>query len=150
MDTGTYPDSRVSDFVKSQVVPLRLRHDGQPLAGVFNIHWTPTHLVLDAEGREHHRAVGFLPPEELIPFILLGIGKVWFDGDMYFEAAHVLEKLLADYPRSDSAPEAVYLRGVALYKSTGDPKPLKKAYEQLQLQYPASAWTKRAYPYRLL
>ena len=37
MDTGTYPDSRVADFVKRQVVPLRLRHDGQPLAGVFNI-----------------------------------------------------------------------------------------------------------------
>jgi outer membrane protein assembly factor BamD (BamD/ComL family) len=57
---------------------------------------------------------------------------------------------LAEYPKSDSAPEAVYLRGVCGYKSTHAPKPLKEAYERLQAQYPSSEWTKRAYPYRLL
>ena len=29
----------------------------------FNISWTPTLLVLDATGREHHRVVGFVPSE---------------------------------------------------------------------------------------
>jgi hypothetical protein len=28
--------------------------------------------------------------------------------------------------------------------------PLKAAYEKLQAEYPASEWTKRAYPYRLI
>jgi len=61
-----------------------------------------------------------------------------------------LEALLAGYPKSDAAPEAIFLRGVSRYKSTHEAKPLKEAYELLQAQYPGSEWTKRAYPYRLL
>ena len=36
------------------------------------------------------------------------------------------------------------------FKNTGNPAPLKEAYETLSSQYPDSEWTKRAYPYRLL
>ena len=66
------------------------------------------------------------------------------------EAISAREELLAKYPRSDSAPEAIYIRGVSRYKSTHDAKPLKEAYERLQQEYPTSEWTERASPYRLL
>ncbi|NWF94082.1 MAG: tetratricopeptide repeat protein [Syntrophaceae bacterium] len=150
MDAVTYPNDKVIEFIQRRMIPLRVSFDAQPLSSDFNIKWTPTLITLDALGKEHHRTVGFLPPEELIPSLLLGIAKSHFEGEGFSEALSTLEELLTDYPRSDAAPEAIYLRGVCTYKSTHDPKPLKAAYEQLQASYPSSEWTKRAYPYRLL
>jgi hypothetical protein len=150
MDAVTYPDTRVSDFIEKKLIPLQVPYNHQPLSIDFNVQWTPTLVTLDAEGKEHHRTVGFLAPEELIPSLLLGVSKVHFDLEQFVPALATLEALLAEYPKSDAAPESIYLRGVTRYKSTHDPKPLKEAYELLQAQYPGSEWTKRAYPYRLL
>jgi len=149
MGAVTYPKAEVVEFVEQNLVPLQVLSDA-PLAKDFNLQWTPTLIVLDTDGKEHNRAIGFLPPEELIPMLMVGIGKCYFDNQQFDKAISTLEKLLAQYPKSDAAPEAVYLLGVARYKSTHDPKPLKQAYEQLASQYAASEWTKRASPYRLL
>jgi tetratricopeptide (TPR) repeat protein len=150
MDAVTYPNESVVEFVQKNIIPLRVAFDAKPLATDFNVQWTPTLIVLDENGKKHHRTVGFSPPDELIPSLLLGIAKSHFDRERFSEALSTLDKLLSDYPKSDSAPEAIYLRGVCRYKSTHDPKPLKGAYDQLQANYPSSEWTKRAYPYRLL
>ncbi|TLD41886.1 MAG: hypothetical protein JETT_1827 [Candidatus Jettenia ecosi] len=150
MDAVSYPEKRVNEFITNSFIPLRVRSDAQPIATNFNLKWTPTHIVLDTEGKEHHRTIGFLSPEELIPSLLLGIAKVHFDLSEFKEAISKLEKVLSDFPESGSAPEAMYLRGVCLYKSTNNSKGLKDAYEQLQNTYPESEWTKRASPYRLL
>ena len=82
--------------------------------------------------------------------LMLGMAKTHFDHDQLEEAVRILEKILADYPKSESAPEAVYLRGVCRYKTTHKAQALKEIYEQLQASYPASEWAKRAAPYRLL
>ncbi len=150
MDAVTYPHPAVVEFVQTHLIPVQVAYDAQPLATDFNIQWTPTLVTLDSEGKEHHRTVGFLSPEELIPSLMLGMAKCHFDLERFDQAVSTLEKLLAEYPRSDSAPEAIYLRGVSRYKSEHDAKFLKEAYERLQANYPASEWTKRAYPYRLL
>ncbi len=150
MDAVSYPDTGVIDFISNHVIPLRVQSDSEPLATDFNVKWTPTIVTLDSEGTEHHRSVGFLAPAELIPCMLLGVAKVYFDADRFEKALLNLEKIVSDYSTSDSAPEAIYLRGVNLYKSTQDPKPLKEAYEKLEQDYPGSEWAKRAYPYRLL
>jgi hypothetical protein len=150
MDAVTYPQGKVIEFVQKHFIPLRVAFDAQPLATDFQVKWTPTLIVLDAKGKEHHRSVGFLAPEELIPALMLGNAKTHFDQDQINEALAILEKLLADYPKSDSTPEAIYLRGVCRYKSTHKAQPLKEAYEQLQAAYPSSEWAKRASPYRLL
>lgn len=150
MDAVTYPAANVAEFIKKEMIPLRLQFNAQPFVTDFNVQWTPTLITLDADGKEHHRTVGFLSAEELIPSLLLGIAKCHFDQQRFNEAISSLDKLLTEYPNSDSAPEATYLRGVSKYKSTHDPKSLKGAYEQLQASYPLSEWTRRAYPYRLL
>ena len=84
--------------------------------------------------------MGFLGPEELIPSILLGMGKCFFETDRFAEALATFEKLLTINPLSDSSAEAVFLRGVARYKSTKNPKPLREAYEELNSVYPQSEW----------
>ncbi|MDY0039098.1 MAG: hypothetical protein RBS57_02225 [Desulforhabdus sp.] len=140
----------MSSFISESVVPLRLPYDHKPLSEQFQVKWTPTLITLDADGKEHHRTVGFLPPEELIPSLLLGRAKLDFDLDNFESSIKILEKIVSDHSKSDSAPEAIYLLGVSRYKSTHEAKPLKDAYEKLQAEYPDSEWTKRAYPYRLL
>lgn len=150
MDAVTYPDEKVVEFIQKSLIPLRVAFNAQPLATQFSLKWTPTLITLDPDGKEHQRTVGFLPPEELIPSLLLGIAKSYFDRERFGEALSTLDKIATDYSQSDSTPEAIYLRGVCGYKSTHNPKPLKEAYEHLQAKYPSSEWTKRAYPYRLL
>lgn len=150
MDAVSYPDPRVVDFVTETVVPLRVPADSRPLADDFRVTWTPTLVTLDLYGKEHHRTVGFLPPEELIASLILGIGKCDYDGGAFNDAICRFDRILADYPKSGAAPEAVYLRGVSRFKGSHDPAALKEAYEKLTADYPASDWAKRAGPYRLL
>jgi tetratricopeptide (TPR) repeat protein len=150
MDAVTYPDEKVMAFVQEYLIPLQVAFDAKPLSQDFNIKWTPTLITLGADKREHHRTVGFLDPDAFIASSLLGIGKYHFDTDRFQEALGFFEKIISGHPRSDSAAEAIFLRGVSRYKNTGDAKPLKEAYETLSSQYPDSEWAKRAYPYRLL
>ena len=150
MDAVTYPHASVVEFLRENMVSLKVAHDAKPLAADFNVKWTPTLITLDPEGKEHHRSVGFLSPQELIPSLILGMAKIHFDAERMREAISLLERLLTEFPRSDAAPEAIYLLGVSRYKLTKDVKPLKEAYARLQSEYPSSEWTKRASPYRLL
>ncbi len=150
MDAVTYPKETVRDFVNQNFVGLRVSFDTQPLARDFNLQWTPTLVTLDTDGKEHHRTVGFLPPEEFVPSGWLGIAKVHFDAGRFQEAVSALEGILEHHPGSDAAAEAMFLKGVALYKHTHEPKHLREAYEELQRKWPSSEWAKRAQPYRLI
>ena len=150
MDAVTYPDRRVIEFMGKYLIPVRVAFNARPWAAEFNVQWTPTLITLDTQGKEHHRSLGFLSAEELVPSLLLGMAKVHFDLGEQEKALKLLNTVLQDHPKSDAAPEAAYLRGVSTYKHTHNAAPLKGAYEFLKAHYPASEWTRRAYPYRLL
>jgi hypothetical protein len=150
MDAVTYPDKAVADFASNAVIPLRIPSDSEPLASQFMIKWTPTLVVLDASGKERWRSVGFIPAEEFVSTILLGVAKTYFDADQLEGCLKALDRIVTEFPKSCSAPEAVFWKGVAGYKSTHDPKPLRQAYDRLAAEFPASRWTQRALPYRLI
>ncbi len=116
----------------------------------FNVKWTPTVIILDATGDEHHRFVGFLPAEDFISQLLLARGKAEFDLDEYEEAVQCFQEVLVRCPKTDAAPEARYYLGVAKYKASHDPKELKTNFEILQKDYPGSEWTKKAQVYALI
>lgn len=150
MDAVTYPDGKVITFINRHFIPLRLASDEEPYKEEFNVHWTPTIIILDRERTEHHRTIGFLSPEEFIPSLYLAIGKASFDAENQDKALVYFDNLLTEYPKSDFAPEGMYLRGVSMYKSTHDPKQLRNTYDGLQAKFPDSYWTKRAHPYSLI
>ena len=150
MDTVTFPDRDVSNFVLEKMVPLRVPVTNNPLASDFRVIWTPTFIVLDYYGKEYHRTVGYIPPDEMVAQLLLGIGKTGFGNDQFNEAVLQFSTLLNGYPQSACAPEAVYLRAVARYKSSHSAAALKECYSQLATQYPGSEWTRRAEPFALL
>ena len=111
MDTVTYPDPRTSEFVHRYMIPLRARTNSlAPWTARFVIEYTPTVITLDSDGEEHHRTVGFLPPEEFIPSLMLGIGKSHFDAREFTKARLILEWLLTEFPHSQAAPGASDLK----------------------------------------
>jgi hypothetical protein len=150
MDAVTYPNDRVKAFMQKNLVAVKLLAGAQPLTDQFKVTWTPTFIILDQEGHEHYRAVGYESPEEFIPFLLMGIARINFDQGDYPKAIALLQKITAEYPHSTVAPESVYLLGVSRFKTTHKAKDLKQIYETLKAKYPHSEWLKRAQPYSLL
>ncbi|MCL4473856.1 MAG: tetratricopeptide repeat protein [Actinobacteria bacterium] len=150
MGAVTYSSGNVIRLLNDEVVAVQLPHTAQPETTDYNVKWTPAMYILDPTGLEHHNIIGFLPPEEFIPFVMLGIAKSYFDMEKHDEALAHFEKIVEDYPQSSSAPEAVYLRGVTHYKIEGTVDGLVGAYETLSRDYPGTVWASRSEPYRLL
>ncbi|MBI4444540.1 MAG: tetratricopeptide repeat protein [Acidobacteria bacterium] len=150
MDAVSYPRPEVVQFFDEHLIPLRVKSDAKPLAEPFTVKWTPTLVTLDWRGEEHHRTVGFLPPEELIPSLMLGLGRSHFEQDEWAKAINIWERLLTQYPDSSAAPEATYFSGIARYKESKNVEMLKNVSRVLKGKYPTSPWTKRASVYQLL
>jgi len=146
MDAVTYPDRNVTQIVQERVVPVRARSNA-PLASEFNVHWTPTVVLLDADRKEHHRTIGWLSPDEMAGAVLLGIAKVHFDRGEHDQAEPLLSEVLDRCPQCAAAPEALYLSGVTRYKQTRDLKAMRAVYDKLRSSYPSSEWTERASVY---
>ncbi len=150
MDAVTYPTPSVIDFIERNMIPLRIQSHDKTLGLKFKIKWTPTRIILDKDGNEHYRSVGFLRPEALTTSLMLGIGRMHLDKGEYQEAISDFDKLLATSSKNEFAAEAIYYRGVARSELSQDLKPLKEAYEKLSAEYPNSEWTERASPYHLV
>ena len=116
----------------------------------YSVKWTPTIIILEADGDEHHRFIGFLQPEDFIAQMTLGKGKLAFNLDSFDQAIQCFQEILVGYPKTDADPEAQYYLGVSKYKASHDPKELKLGLEALQRNYPQSEWTKKAQVYSLI
>ena len=150
MNTGPYSEPTVADFLHAQFIPVRTEcfwDNPTELMRRFDVKWTPTFLVHDPGGKEHHRFVGYVPVDDLLAHLELGRAKIRYDSDRHAEAIPFFENVLLRHPAAGAAPEAAFLRGVAGFKSTHDPKELRKAFDLLVARYPQSEWARRADPY---
>ena len=150
MDAVAYPDSAVIEFVSSNLIPLRIPADDPVLARRFKVKWTPSLLILEADGTEQYRTLGFYPPKDLIPSLRLGMGKAFFNRPDRPAACECFRRIVEEFPDSSLTPEAIYLNGVAKYIETHDVGNLIGIYDRLAGDYPDSPWVTRADPYRLL
>ncbi len=150
MGAVTYPDQKVADFINTNLVPVQMLADAKPYADDFTIQWTPVVIILDENGKEHNRTVGFIPPKEFIPSLLLGMLKAKFDAKEYREAINLAENLMREYSGSRAVPEAIYWHGVANFEITHDTQHLKAIHNKLKAEHPSSEWVERSEPYSLL
>jgi TolA-binding protein len=144
-----YTDSRVIALVESQCVPVRVhvkenRDEFQRLGSKYDANWTPTILILDGDGQERHRIEGFLPADDFLSQLALGIAKAAFSAGDYQRAERLFEEVVQKHPRTDAAPEAQYWSGVSRYKATNDPSALAGTYRKFQERYKDSTWAKKA------
>jgi len=99
---------------------------------------------MDTEGTERHRIEGFLPIEDFLAQLELGLAKLAFQKQKYGEAEKQFRSTCQIYPESGAAPEACYWAGVSAYKATNKPEPLAEAGKLLKEKYSESEWARKA------
>lgn len=144
-----YPDERVARFIKQHFVPVRVHVKEQPedflkLGDRFNAHWTPTTLVLDPDGTERHRIEGFLPTEDFLAQLMLGVAKAAFARQEWERAEPLFRDVVEQLPNTSAAAEGLYWSGVARYKRTQDVGALRETGDEFTHRYTDSEWAKRS------
>ncbi len=150
MGAVTYPDQKVASFIDKNFIPVQIPVSNTALMGKYNVTWTPTILVVDADGKEHFRRVGFHAPDDLIAAFMTGKGRWYFDLEQFPEAKGMFEEVQVAYPGTEAAAEAIFFNGVTGYKMNHEPKFLRLASDTLKEKYPDSQWTKQASVYQLI
>jgi hypothetical protein len=148
-----WPDERVVRLVNENFLPARVHVKRDPEAFKrfgerYSAPWTPTILELDAEGVERHRVEGFLPADDLLAQLQLGLAHMAFHEERWADAERRFREIVDQLPRTDAAPEALYWAGVARYKASGDGKALKDTARDFTQRYQESTWATKASVWR--
>jgi TolA-binding protein len=144
-----YPDPRVADFVQQHFKPVRVHvkdnaDEFKRLGARFNAQWTPTTLIVDSEGNERHRIEGFLPADDFLAQLSLGLAQSAFARGKFADAEPLFRGIVDQYPNSDAAPEALYWAGVSRYKGSGDAAALGDTARAFSSRYTDTSWAKKA------
>ena len=116
-----YSDPRVARFISEQLTAVRVhvreqKDEYKRLSERYDAQWTPTVLILDSEGEERHRIEGFLPVDDFLAQIALGLAKAAFQRKDYADAERRFREIVDRFPSTDAAPEALYWAGVSSTK----------------------------------
>jgi Thioredoxin-like domain/Tetratricopeptide repeat len=144
-----YPDPRVAQLIEQNFSAVRVHvkeqaDDFKRLGAKYGAQWTPTILILDSSGEERHRIEGFLPADDFIAQILLGLGKSAFARGEFGDAERRYREIVDKYPSTDAGPEALYWAGVARYKATNDASALVQTAASFKQRYQETSWAKKA------
>ncbi len=144
-----YSDPRVIDFIQQHFTPVRVHvrqnaDEYKRLGSRFNAQWTPTTLIVDSEGNERHRVEGFLPADDFLAQLSLGLAHSAFARGSFQEAEPLFRDVVDTYPNTDAAPEALYWAGVSRYKGSGDAAALGETARAFSTRYTGTSWAKKA------
>lgn len=144
-----YSDPRVVEFIHQHLVPVRVHvkqnaDEYKRLSARFNAQWTPTILVVDSDGLERHRIEGFLPVDDFLSQLALGLARSAFARHNFADAEKLYREIVDKYPNTDAAPEALYWTGVSRYKMTGDGSALGDTARAFSSRYTDTSWAKKA------
>jgi hypothetical protein len=110
----------------------------------FGAQWTPTIQILDPDGVKRHQFEGFLPADDFLAQLKLGLAHSAFARQQWKEAESRYDDIVKALPGSDAAAEALYWLGVSRYKDSGDGASLVQTAEAFKTSYKDSTWAKKA------
>ena len=119
-----YPDERVAHLINENFTPARVHVKDQP--------------------EDYRRFEGFLPADDLLAQLTLGLGHSAFARQQWDEAERWFREVVNRFPNSEAAPEALYWAGVSRYKSKGDASALGETAGAFSRKYQDSSWAKKA------
>jgi TolA-binding protein len=132
-------------LIVKNLIPVRLHVKKAPEAMArFGANWTPTVLILDSNGVERHRIEGFLPTEDFLAQLHLGLAQAAFKTGKFDEAETRFHAVVDQFPDADVAPEALYWAGVSRYKGANDASALGATAKAFKERYTDSPWAKKA------
>jgi thioredoxin-like negative regulator of GroEL len=140
-----YPDPRVERLITDNFIPVKVHIKEKPeVFQRFGVQWTPTVQVLDPDGSKRHQFEGFLPADDFLAQLLLGLAHSAFARQDWTRAEELYRKIVEELPNTDAAPEALYWAGVAKYKASGNAAALGETAQQFKNNYTQTAWAKKA------
>jgi hypothetical protein len=135
----------VTEFINGNLIPVRFHVQSHPEAMErFAVQWTPTVLLLDEMGHERHRIEGFLPVDDFLTHLRLGLAHAAFRANRFEESERRFREIMDQFPDTEAAAEAQYWAGVSVYKRSNDAAALKKTAEAFQKRYGDTEWAKKA------
>jgi thiol-disulfide isomerase/thioredoxin len=150
MEAVTYASAWVREFLAESFVVVKFdtsarSAEAKKLSGAAPLLWTPTLLVLDHEGREVRRAVGYLPPQDFAGELELGLGLAALYHSRPGDALERFKRLARGHANAEIASEAAYWAGVAAYRKGGrDIDGLRVEWGVLSAKFAGSPWHARA------
>jgi thioredoxin-related protein len=140
-----YPDDHVAGYIQQHLIPVKIHVKKQPeIFDRFGAQWTPTLVFLDGAGREVYRFEGYLPVDDFLAQLELGVAKGAFAHQDFTTAEQEFRKVYQDHPDTAAAAEAQYWAGVSRYKGTGDAAALRETAARFKKRYRDSDWAKKA------
>lgn len=145
LDAEVYSDEHVAAFIRHSFIPVKISvQDDHAEFERFAVQWTPTMLIVDIKGKERYRFEGYLPPDDFLVQLDVGIAKTAFaQGDFGAAESH-FRNIVEHFPLSDTAPEALYWAGVSRYKATQDVTALRDTAVAFRSHYDTSSWAKKS------
>lgn len=140
-----YSSDDVAEFIDDRFIPVKVhvKEQGETF-GRFGAEWTPTILVVDGNEKEHHRIEGFLPKDDLMAQLRLGLAHAARSRGDFTEAERIYRQLSGDEAQRDVAAEALYWAGVAKYKGTNDASALGETARAFKERFTDTPWAKKA------
>lgn len=133
------------DTIVERFIPVQINtqtDEGRVIVERYRQAWTPDLRVLGADGFEFSSWLGYLPPAEYVPQLLVSEAMAHLRMQDNERAARVYQEVLDRFQTSMAAPEAAFFFAVARYKDTHEATDLRgiKGWKRLQIQYPLSPW----------
>ena len=135
----------MAGLIRDNFVPVKIHVKENPAAFErFGAQWTPTIIIDDPEGTERYRFEGYLPPDEFMAQLELGLAKTAFAKNDFAKAEGLYRDIVKRFPTSAAGPEALYWAGVSNYKATNNAAALKDTAEAFRTKYSDSQWATKA------
>lgn len=147
MDTVTYPDARVQDFIAGNftAIKVNIREPQPEMRDVIRAAkpvWAPMFLFLDPRKIELRKYVGWLPPDEFLAELTFVLGMQDILRQRIDQAYTRFRAAADETPEAGIAAEALFWAGAAAYKRGGQPA-LRPVWDELVARYPQSTWARR-------
>jgi len=147
LDTVTYPDPSVADYIANTFVPYEASMSEQHNRSLFranHIIWTPSIGLADRNGSVHYQSPGFLPPSDFLSALRIGRARCLIAWTRSAEAIKELESAVA--VENSMTPEALFWLSTAYFFERRDTTRMYQTWDKLVEQYPDSPWAHRTYP----
>lgn len=74
-----YPDARIESLIKNKFIPVKIHIKEPPKTFErFGAQWTPTMQILDPDSTKRHQIEGFLPADDFLSQLKLGLAHSAF------------------------------------------------------------------------
>ena len=148
LEQESYEDAGLASFIEENFIPLEVHIKENPRNfRRFNAFWTPTVLILDADGIERTRLEGYLPKDEFNAHLTMGLARVAMTKKRWADAEQLFESVIDGQPDSPFVPQAIYYRGVSRYSVSHESSDLALTAVELDKKFRGNEWQLRSIPW---